>query len=173
MLSTFYITFSTLAVPGVMLTRKIGPRWTIPGYMIGWGAMAMLNTACRTFAGVLVVRLRRSHPVEARGRGGLDWRNADSMSYTCYLVLGAFEAGFAASLIFYLTTFYTRGELGARIAIFYSCQALAGAFSGYVTRATSPSSSPNQLDLAMSFSGADDINSPGSSHTASSRWTRG
>lgn len=27
-------------------------------------------------------------------------------------VLGAFEAGFAASLIFYLTTFYTRGELG-------------------------------------------------------------
>lgn len=46
-------------------------------------------------------------------------------------VLGAFEAGFAASLIFYLTTFYTRGELGARIAIFYSCQALSGAFSGW------------------------------------------
>lgn len=29
-----------------------------------------------------------------------------------HTVLGAFEAGFAASLIFYLTTFYTRGELG-------------------------------------------------------------
>lgn len=27
-----------------------------------------------------------------------------------HTVLGAFEAGFAASLIFYLTTFYTRGE---------------------------------------------------------------
>lgn len=27
-------------------------------------------------------------------------------------MLGAFEAGFAASLIFYLTTFYTRSELG-------------------------------------------------------------
>lgn len=62
MLSTFYITFSTLAIPGVMLTRKIGPRWTIPGYMIGWGTMAMLNTACKTFAGVLVVRLCRSSP---------------------------------------------------------------------------------------------------------------
>lgn len=49
---------------------------------------------------------------------------------TMRIVLGAFEAGFAASLIFYLTTFYTRGELGARIAIFYSVQALAGSFSG-------------------------------------------
>lgn len=59
MLSTFYITFSTLAIPGVMLTRKIGLRWTIPGYMVGWGTMAMLNAACKNFAGVLVVRLCR------------------------------------------------------------------------------------------------------------------
>lgn len=57
MLSTFYITFSTLAIPGVMLTRKIGPRWTIPGYMIGWGSMAMFNAACTNFAEVLIVRL--------------------------------------------------------------------------------------------------------------------
>jgi hypothetical protein len=47
--------------------------------------------------------------------------SSDSVSYTLgypiieptdATVLGAFEAGFAASLIFYLTTFYTRGELG-------------------------------------------------------------
>lgn len=60
MLTIFYITFSTLAVPGVMLTRKIGPRWTIPGYMTGWGVMAILNAACRNFGGVLAVRLCRS-----------------------------------------------------------------------------------------------------------------
>ena len=29
-----------------------------------------------------------------------------------HVVLGAFETGFATSLIFYLTTFYIRGELG-------------------------------------------------------------
>lgn len=57
MLSAFYITFAGLGIPGVMLTRKIGPRWIIPGYMIGWGAMAMLNAACTNSAGVLVVRL--------------------------------------------------------------------------------------------------------------------
>ncbi|EIW65836.1 high-affinity nicotinic acid transporter [Tremella mesenterica] len=104
MLSVFYVPFTTLVVPGVLLTRRIGPRFTIPGYMFGWGAMAMINAGCKNFAGVLVVRL----------------------------ILGAFEAGFAASLIYYLTTFYTRGELGKRIAAFYSCNALSGAFSGLI-----------------------------------------
>ncbi|WVQ84746.1 hypothetical protein IAT38_006903 [Cryptococcus sp. DSM 104549] len=102
MLSIFYVPFCVLVVPGVMLTRKIGPKWTIPGYMFGWGAMATINAGCTNFRGVLAVRI----------------------------LLGSFEAGFAASLIFYLTTFYTRGELGTRIAAFYSCNALSGAFSG-------------------------------------------
>ncbi|GFZ47433.1 Uncharacterized transporter [Saitozyma sp. JCM 24511] len=104
MLTLFYIPFCTLVVPGVMLTRKVGPRWTIPGYMVGWATMCMINAGSSNFAGTLVVRL----------------------------LLGAFEAGFAASLIFYLTTFYTRGELGKRIAAFYSCNALSGAFSGLI-----------------------------------------
>ncbi|KAL7424928.1 hypothetical protein Q5752_000615 [Cryptotrichosporon argae] len=104
MLSVFYVPFCVLVVPGVMLTRKVGPRWTIPGYMLGWGAMAMVNAACTNFGSVLAVRI----------------------------LLGAFEAGFAASLIYYLTTFYTRAELGKRIAAFYSCNALSGAFSGLI-----------------------------------------
>lgn len=124
MLSTFYIPFSTLAIPGVMLTRKIGPRWTIPGYIFGWSAMVMLNVACTNFAGVLVIWLRKL--IIQR------WRSYMNIStvLTLHIVLGVFEAGFAASLIFYLTTFYTRGELGTRISVFYSCQALSGSFSG-------------------------------------------
>lgn len=87
-----------------MLTRWIGPKWTIPGYIIGWGAMATINAAVRNFGETVAVRM----------------------------LLGAFEAGFAASLVFYLTTFYTRGELGKRIAVFYSCNCLSGAFSGLI-----------------------------------------
>ena len=75
---------STLVVPGVMLTRKVGPRYTIPGYMASWGSMAMIAAGALNFGGQLATRV----------------------------LLGAFEAGFAASLIFYLTTFYTRAELG-------------------------------------------------------------
>ena len=62
MLSVFYVPFCLLVVPSVMLTRKIGPKWTIPGYMIGWGGMAMVNAGCKNFAGVLAVRLCNCSP---------------------------------------------------------------------------------------------------------------
>ena len=56
--------------------------------MVGWGAMALLQCAAHNFAGMLVIRI----------------------------LLGAFEAGFFAGVVFYLTLFYTRGELGFRDA---------------------------------------------------------
>jgi hypothetical protein len=102
MLTLFYIPFCTLVVPGVMLTRKVGPRWTIPGYMVGWASMCMINAGASNFAGTLIIRLRKRYCALAYSM----------IELTDATVLGAFEAGFAASLIFYLTTFYTRGELG-------------------------------------------------------------
>ena len=57
LLSVFYIPFCTLVVPGVMLTRKIGPKFTLPGYMIGWGAMCTINAAAKDFGGSLAIRL--------------------------------------------------------------------------------------------------------------------
>ena len=59
MLSVFYVPFCVLVVPGVMLTRKVGPQYTIPGYMFGWGLMATVNAAAKNFAGVLIIRLRK------------------------------------------------------------------------------------------------------------------
>ena len=57
LLSVFYVPFCTLVVPGVMLTRKIGPKYTLPGYMFGWGALCLINSAVKNFAESLVVRL--------------------------------------------------------------------------------------------------------------------
>jgi MFS family permease len=73
--------------------------------MVGWGAMALFQCAAHNFAGLLVIRL----------------------------LLGAFEAGFFAGVVFYLTLFYTRGELGFRIALFFGSALLAGAFSGLIS----------------------------------------
>lgn len=73
--------------------------------MVGWGAMALLQCAAHNFAGMLVLRL----------------------------LIGAFEAGFFAGVVFYLTLFYTRGELGFRIAIFFGSALLAAAFSGLIS----------------------------------------
>ena len=73
--------------------------------MVGWGSMALFQCAAHNFAGMLVIRL----------------------------ILGAFEAGFFAGVVFYLTLFYTRGELGFRIALFFGSALLASAFSGLIS----------------------------------------
>lgn len=46
------------------------------------------------------------------------------------LLIGVFEAGFFPTVCFYLSTFYTRFDLGLRLALFYGNYAVAGAFSG-------------------------------------------
>lgn len=53
-----------------------------------------------------------------------------SSSLTTNNTTSALEAGFFAGAVFYLTLFYTRGELGFRIALFFGSALLAGAFSG-------------------------------------------
>ena len=45
-------------------------------------------------------------------------------------VVGMAESGFFPLVIYYLTTFYRRGELARRLAIFYAASNIANAFSG-------------------------------------------
>ncbi|WRT66075.1 uncharacterized protein IL334_003028 [Kwoniella shivajii] len=101
-LSIFYVFFSFCGIPAMILTRYFGAHRTLPLFMLGFGSMSMINAAAPNLASSIVIRT----------------------------LLGVFESGFASSLIFYLTTFYKRDELARRIACFYSCLALAGAFSG-------------------------------------------
>lgn len=48
------------------------------------------------------------------------------------------ESAFFPSVIYYLTTFYRRGELARRLAIFYAASNIAGAFSGMITQSPTP-----------------------------------
>ncbi|KAI1341844.1 major facilitator superfamily domain-containing protein [Xylariaceae sp. FL0016] len=101
----FYIPNGLCDLPLNMLTKRFSGRIVLPSLMVGWGAMAMLQVACKNFAGMVVVRL----------------------------IIGALEAGFFAGAIFYLTLFYTRAELGFRIAIFFGSALLASALSGLIS----------------------------------------
>ncbi|WWC73878.1 uncharacterized protein I206_107850 [Kwoniella pini CBS 10737] len=105
MLTVFFIPYCLMAYPGTYMSKKFGPERMLPIYMGGWGAMAMINAGVKNFAECLVVRL----------------------------LLGIFEGCFAASLIMYLACFYTRGELGKRMACWYSTVAVSGAFSGLLS----------------------------------------
>ncbi|KAJ0386395.1 hypothetical protein COL922a_004443 [Colletotrichum nupharicola] len=101
----FYIPNGLCDLPLNLLTKRFSGRIILPALMVGWGAMALLQAACKNFGGMLAIRL----------------------------ILGAFEAGFFAGAVFYLTLFYTRGELGFRIAIFFGSALLASAFSGLIS----------------------------------------
>ncbi|KAF2088101.1 MFS general substrate transporter [Saccharata proteae CBS 121410] len=101
----FYVPNGLCDLPLNMLTKRWSGRVMLPGLMLAWGSLALLQCAATNFAGMLVLRL----------------------------LLGAFEAGFFAGAVFYLTLFYTRGELGFRIAIFFGSALLAAAFSGLIS----------------------------------------
>lgn len=44
-------------LPLNMLTKHFSAKIMLPLLMTGWGALAMLQVACTSFAGILVVRL--------------------------------------------------------------------------------------------------------------------
>ncbi|KFY72592.1 hypothetical protein V499_07271 [Pseudogymnoascus sp. VKM F-103] len=100
----FYIPFGTLDLPLNILTKRFTAALVLPILMITWGSVSLLQCAAFNFGGLLV----------------------------CRLVMGACEAGFFAGVVFYLTLFYSRGELGFRIAIVFGSALLAAAFSGLI-----------------------------------------
>ncbi|KAG5941417.1 hypothetical protein E4U53_007409 [Claviceps sorghi] len=85
-----------------MLGKKYGPARALPVMMLTFGCMTLLTAAARNLGSLLAVR----------------W------------FLGMAEAAFLPTVIYYLTTFYRRGELARRLALFYAASNMAGAFSG-------------------------------------------
>ncbi|RFU26381.1 hypothetical protein B7463_g9957, partial [Scytalidium lignicola] len=101
----FYVPFGLCDLPLNLLTKLWSGKIMLPTLMVLWGSLALLQCATKNFAGILVIRL----------------------------LLGACEAGFFAGVVFYMTLFYTRGELAFRIAIFFGSALLAAAFSGLIS----------------------------------------
>ncbi|PVH76158.1 MFS general substrate transporter [Cadophora sp. DSE1049] len=100
----FYVTFCLLDLPSNLLLKKFTAKYWLPFLMTGWGSMTLLQCAAHNWAGLVTLRV----------------------------FMGAFEAGFFAGIIFYLTTFYKRDEIAFRLALFYGAATIAGAFSGLV-----------------------------------------
>ncbi|KZO96695.1 putative MFS transporter [Calocera viscosa TUFC12733] len=102
LLSVFFVPFVLSAFPVTMIGKICGPARVLPILMLSFGSMTLLMAACQNFAGMMTVR----------------W------------FLGMAESGFFPLVIYYLTTFYRRGELARRLGIFYAAFNIANAFSG-------------------------------------------
>jgi len=61
-------------------------------------------------------------------------RNYGSL-ITLRVLLGFFEAGMYPGIVFYISSWYKRSEMGSRIAMFFSSATVAGAFSGLLAAA--------------------------------------
>ncbi|KAK9478902.1 major facilitator superfamily domain-containing protein [Lipomyces japonicus] len=102
LLSIFYVPYVLFALPLTLVGKRYGVTRVLPVLMFGFGAMSLAAAVCQGFASMMTVR----------------W------------FLGMFESAFFPLVIFYLTTFYRRGELARRLAIFYAASNIASAFSG-------------------------------------------
>jgi MFS family permease len=101
----FYIPICGLCLPANLITRKFQPKWFLVSFMLGWGILATSTAAAKNFAQLAAIRI----------------------------MLGIFEAGFAPCVMFYMSTFWTRGELATRFAIWYTATVTSGAFSGLIS----------------------------------------
>ncbi|KAI1465319.1 MFS general substrate transporter [Daldinia caldariorum] len=98
----FFVPYVLFAPPLAMLGKKFGPARILPLLMFCFGSLTLLTAAAKSFSGIFALR----------------W------------FLGMAESGFFPLVIYYQTTFYRRGELARRLAIFYAASNIANAFSG-------------------------------------------
>ncbi|KAL6870355.1 major facilitator superfamily domain-containing protein [Trichoderma novae-zelandiae] len=100
--SIFFVPYVIFAPPFAMLAKKFGASRALPLMMLTFGSMTLCTAATQNFGGIFAVR----------------W------------FLGMAESAFFPTVIYYLTTFYRRGELARRLAVFYAASNVANAFSG-------------------------------------------
>lgn len=64
------------------------------------------------------------------------WVKTEQQLYALRLLLGIFETGLYPTVMAYLTIFYPRYDVAFRVALFYSCYAIATAFGGLIAYGT-------------------------------------
>ncbi|RYP90219.1 hypothetical protein DL770_003682 [Monosporascus sp. CRB-9-2] len=100
--SIFYIVYLTVEVPSNIILKRVGPRYYIPGLVVGFGLISLCTAFVNTYAQLCALRA----------------------------LLGIFEGGTMPGIAFFLSSFYKRQELYFRIGIYVSAASIAGAFGG-------------------------------------------
>ncbi|KAF1927177.1 pantothenate transporter liz1 [Didymella exigua CBS 183.55] len=104
--SILFVGYVGMQVPSNLFLNKTGkPALYLPTCMIIWGILSGLTGAVQNFAGLAA----------------------------CRFFLGFIEAAYFPGCLFYLSSWYTRKELGLRTALLYSGSLISGAFGGLIT----------------------------------------
>lgn len=105
-LSIFYVGYVLMQVPSNLFLNKIGkPALYLPTVMIIWGVISAGTAGAQSYSGLIAIRF----------------------------FLGFVETAYYPGCLFFLSSWYTRKELGFRTAMLYSGALISGAFSGLIT----------------------------------------
>lgn len=105
-LSILFVGYMLMQIPSNLFLNKVGkPALYLPTVMIVWGVISAATAGAQTFGGLIAIRF----------------------------FLGFVEAAYFPGCLFFLSSWYTRQELGFRTAILYSGSLLSGAFSGLIS----------------------------------------
>ena len=105
-LSILFVGYILIQIPSNLFLNKIGkPALYLPTVMIVWGVISAATAGAQSYGGLIAIRF----------------------------FLGFVEAAYFAGCLFFLSSWYTRKELGSRTALLYSGALISGAFSGLIT----------------------------------------
>ncbi|KAK5116924.1 hypothetical protein LTR62_006645 [Meristemomyces frigidus] len=104
-LSILFVGYVLMQVPSNLLLNFSGrPSWYIGFFVIAWGLVSLLTSQVKNAGDIIA----------------------------CRFILGLVEAPFFAGVLFYLSKWYTKGELNLRMSIFYAGSLLSGAFGNLI-----------------------------------------
>ncbi|TDL18778.1 MFS general substrate transporter [Rickenella mellea] len=102
--SAFFFSYILVQIPATITSKLFPPRLWLGATAIGWGVCSTLMSSAFDFSGLIVARVG----------------------------LGCFEAGFGPAIPLYFSLFYTKAEMGLRMAHWFGFAAVAGAFGGLI-----------------------------------------
>lgn len=102
--SAFFFSYIICQIPATVTSKLFPPRIWIGCATIGWGLSSTLMSTGFNMAGLVVARVS----------------------------LGVFEAGFGPGIPLYMSLWYTKTEMGLRMAYWFGFAAVAGAFGGLI-----------------------------------------
>ncbi|PPQ67081.1 hypothetical protein CVT25_005682 [Psilocybe cyanescens] len=108
-LTVFFFPYALFEPASNVILRRLRPSVWLSTMMLLWGLVMTFHGVIKDYGGLITVRV----------------------------LLGLTEAGLYPGIVFYITSWYKRSEMGSRIAVFFSSATVAGAFSGLLAAAIS------------------------------------
>ena len=103
-LLVFFISYVLFETPSNMILTRVRPSVYMPALMFVWGGLSMCFAAAQSWQAIAGLRF----------------------------LLGILEASFAPGVLFLLSAWYKKGELGRRYSLYYTAVAISGIFGGLI-----------------------------------------